>query len=328
MTVGFAPSSAPQSARQSARIAGIGAARPSERIPAAALGAPFGKDAEWLRVRTGITEIRRLGPDETLRDLAVRAATNALADAAIEPGEVDIVALASCSADTAGTTPLAQQVARLVAPRAAAFDLNAACAGFCYALSAASALIGSAAARTVLVVGAEHMSRLVDPADLGTSILFGDGAGAAVVTVAEDRAVGIAAPAWSSDGAQGDVLQIVPGETALRMRGRDVFRWAVDEVHKVAAEAIANAGIRPDDIDVFVPHQANLRIIEAITRRLDLHRAITAIDVVETGNTSAASIPLALARLRRAPDWRPGRLALLAGFGAGLTIAAQVVRLP
>jgi 3-oxoacyl-[acyl-carrier-protein] synthase III len=324
VTVSFAPSTA----RRTARIAGIGEARPSRRVPAAVLTEPFGKDAEWLRIRTGITEIHRLGTDETLLDLAIRAACDALRDAGIAPENVDLIAVASCSTDTAGTGPLAQRVASAVAPRAAAFDLNAACAGFCYALSAANAFIRSGAAHTVLVVGAEHMSRLIDPADLGTSILFGDGAGAAVVAVSENGRSGIAAPAWSSDGAQADVLEILPGETALRMRGRDVFRWAVDEVHKVASKAMANAGARPEDIDVFVPHQANLRIVEAITRRLGLQNAITAIDVVEAGNTSAASIPLALARLRRSGEARSGQLALLAGFGAGLTIAAQVVRLP
>jgi 3-oxoacyl-[acyl-carrier-protein] synthase-3 len=318
---------APDRARRSSRIVGLGAARPNRRVPAAALIERFGKTAEWLRLRTGITEIRRLGPGESLLDLAVEAATRGMADAGIPATEVDVVIVATCSADTAVDGPLSRQVAQRVAPTAVAFDLNAACAGFCYALSAAAGLVETGAARTVLVVGAEQMSALIDPRDLGTSILFGDGAGAAVVAPGALGEPGIAAAAWSSDGAMADVLEIREGETTLRMQGQQVFRWAVDEVHKVATEAMAKAGVRAEDIDVFVPHQANLRIIEAINRKLGLSRATTATDVVDSGNTSAASIPLALARLRGRESTK-GKLALLAGFGAGLTIAAQVVRLP
>lgn len=321
MTVGFP-------LRQSGQIAGLGAARPRDVVPGASLTAPFGKTAEWLRLRTGITRVGRLAPDETLLDLARTAALAALADAGRRPDEIDAVVVATCSAAATSRTPLSHDLARTLGLRALAFDLNAACAGFCYALSAASGLVETGAARTVLVVGAEQMSALVDPADLGTSILFGDGAGAAVVTAAEDGQPGIAAPAWTSEGARAHVLEIRPGETALRMQGQQVFRWAVDEVHHVARAALAKAGVRAADIDVFVPHQANLRIVEAISRKLGLEGTVTATDVVDAGNTSAASIPLALTRLRASGAAKGGQLALLAGFGAGLTIAAQVVRLP
>jgi 3-oxoacyl-[acyl-carrier-protein] synthase-3 len=307
---------------------GIGDARPSNSIAGAVLTERFGKTAEWLRVRTGITHVRRLGPDETLLDLALTAATRALTDASLTPDDVDTVVVATCSADAAHHGPMSHRVAARLFPRARAFDVNAACAGFCYGISVASSLVGTGSANTVLVIGAEQMSTLIDPADLGTSILFGDGAGAAVVTASGPGEPGIAAPAWSSDGANAGVLEIREGETALRMRGSEVFRWAVDEVHKVAATAMAKAGVTADDIDVFVPHQANLRIVEAISRKLGLGCATTATDVVESGNTSAASIPLALARLRRSGTQPRGQLALLTGFGAGLTIAAQVVRLP
>ena len=314
--------------RRTGRIAGLGAARPRRTVPGSSLVERFGKTAEWLRVRTGITQVGRLGSDESLLDLAVTAGSGALQDAGRGPEDVDVVVVATCSAAASGRTPLSHQVAAALAPRAMAFDLNAACAGFCYGLSAANGLVETGAADTVLVVGAEQMSRLVDPADLGTSILFGDGAGAAVVCAAEQDEPGIGAPAWTSDGAQADLLEIPEGETALRMQGSQVFRWAVEEVHEVAAAALDKAGVKAADIDVFVPHQANLRIVEAITRRLGLDRATTATDVVEAGNTSAASIPLALDRLRRSGALPHGQLALLAGFGAGLTIAAQVVRLP
>jgi 3-oxoacyl-[acyl-carrier-protein] synthase-3 len=297
-------------------------------VDAAALTAPFGKDAAWLHARTGIAGLRRLDDGETLLDLATSAAGRALEEARRLTRDVDVVIVATCSPDPADRKPLSRRVADRLAPEALAFDVNAACAGFCYALSSATALIGSRSARTVLVIGAEQMSRLVDPADLGTSILFGDGAGAAVVVACDHDRSGIAAPAWSSNGADAGVLEIREGETALRMQGSQVFRWAVAEVHKVASAALARAGVCADDIDVFVPHQANLRIVEAIAAKLGLSGATTATDVIDAGNTSAASIPLALTRLRERGVRTRGKLALLVGFGAGLTIAAQVVRLP
>ncbi len=318
-----------------ARLAGFGAARPDRIVDAATLTAPFGKSAQWLRTRTGIESVRRLGPDDSLVDLAVTAAQRGLADADVTGAEVDIVLVATCSVPADPARPsMARRVAARVAPRALTFDVNAACAGFCYSLSTAAALVATGAARAVLVVGAEQMSRLVDPADLGTSILFGDGAGAAVVVATEPGPDGrgsagtIATPAWSSDGARAGVLEIPPGTTRLRMQGSAVFRWAVAEVHKVATEALTRAGVRPDQIEVFVPHQANLRIIEAVAERVGVQGALVADDVVRTGNTSAASIPLAVSALRETGVDLHGRLALLTGFGAGLAVAAQVVVLP
>jgi 3-oxoacyl-[acyl-carrier-protein] synthase-3 len=220
------------------------------------------------------------------------------------------------------------RLAARIAPRAIAFDVNSACAGFCYALSTATSMITTGAARHVLVVGAEQMSSLIDPEDLGTSILFADGAGAVVVTASTDGRPGIGPAAWSSDGSQAELLEIPAGDRYLRMRGAQVFRWAVDQVHHVAAAACARAGVGLGEIDVFVPHQANLRIVESIARKLGLDHVAMSRDVVHSGNTSAASIPIGLANLRRTGEARSGQLALLAGFGAGLSIAAQVVRLP
>jgi 3-oxoacyl-[acyl-carrier-protein] synthase III len=306
-----------------ARIAGVGAARPGTVFTGRALIERFGKSAEWLRTRTGITQLRRLGPEENLVGLAGLAIERALADAGLTDADVDAVVVATCSTPD-GQAPLSMRLAQARFPRAIAFDVNAACAGFCYALSTASAMVSTGSARTVVVVGAEQMSALIDEADLGTSILFGDGAGAVIVSPGEAADIGPAA--WSSDGALAALLEVPAGDTALRMRGPQVFRWAVDEVHKVAAAAMTKAGVTAADIAVFVPQQANLRIVEAISRRLGLDHAETATDVVVSGNTSAASIPLALARLRTGD--RGGQLALFAGFGAGLSIAAQVVRLP
>jgi 3-oxoacyl-[acyl-carrier-protein] synthase-3 len=309
-----------------ARIAGLGAAQPAGFVDGAAITAPFGKTAEWLRERTGIRRIRRLADGENLLDLAERAGRDALGDAGIAPHEIDEILVATCSNRPPGRPDLATRLAQRLHAAVPAYDVNSACAGFCFALTVAAGLVGIGQARTVLVVGAERMSALCDPADLGTSILFGDGAGAAVVTSAATN--DIAPAAWSSDGSRGSVLEIPDGDPFLRMQGQQVFRWAVDEVHKVATEAIDKAGLRAEDIDVFVPHQANLRIVEAIRRRLHLHDALTATDIETSGNTSAASIPIALSRLRAAGHARGGQLALLTGFGAGLTIAAQVVRLP
>jgi 3-oxoacyl-[acyl-carrier-protein] synthase-3 len=314
--------------RLASRIVGVGAARPARHTLGAELGAPFGKSAEWLRTRTGIERLSRLSGAETLLGLADRAGRAALASAALEPGEVDAVLVATCSGSPVGQTPLSGRLGQALAPTAVTFDVNAACSGFCYALSMAEAMTSMGSARTVLVVGAEQMSAMIDPADLGTSILFADGAGAFVVAACDPDDRGIGPVSWSSDGSMAGVLTIPDGQTALRMQGPEVFRWAVDEVHKVASDAMAQAGVTSSDIEVFVPHQANLRIIDAIARRLGLGHATVADDVVSSGNTSAASIPMAIAALRDQGRFRSGQLALLAGFGAGLSIAAQVVQLP
>lgn len=317
----------PAAASGGARVVGLGSARPDRVVSADELVAPFGKDAAWLEARTGIVELRRLADGEPLECLAVTAGERALADAGDAGRDVGVVVVATCSVDPPDQEDFARRVAARLAPGAVSFVLNSACAGFCHALATARSLVTAGATRAVLVIGAEQMSRIVDPADLGTSILFADGAGAVVVAAHGD--VGALGPAASSsDGRFTGLLEIPAGKVALHMDGRQVFRWAVEEVHGVAARACALAGVATDDIDVFVPHQANLRIVDAITRKLGLARAVIATDVVRSGNTSAASIPLALDALRRERRTRTGQLALLVGFGAGLSIAGQVIRLP
>jgi 3-oxoacyl-[acyl-carrier-protein] synthase III len=311
-----------RSATHGSRLLAFGAARPDVVVTSAELGAPFGRTGDWVEVRTGIRELRRLDHGETIVDLAIRAGRIALERAGVD---IDLVITASCS-----TVPGIDQggaIARGLVPHAATFQINAACSGFSYALATADALIRADQVHHVLIVAAEHMSRLIDPADLGTSIIFGDGAGAAVVGPAREPGVGPVV--WGSDGSRHEVIACDLNEVGvMRMQGQHVFRWAVETFPGVALEACKRAGVRPDDIAVFVPHQANLRIIEAVTRRLGLSRAAVASDIVRTGNTSAASIPLALDAMideGRAPA---GRLALLVGFGAGLAHAAQVVALP
>jgi 3-oxoacyl-[acyl-carrier-protein] synthase-3 len=304
------------------RLLAFGAARPEGVVTAAELGAPFGRSADWVEVRTGIRELRRLDDGETVVDLAIRAGRIALERAG---ADIDLVITASCSAvpgiDQGGA------IARGLVPHAPTFQINAACSGFSYALATADAFIRAGQARHVLIVAAEHMSRLIDPADLGTSIIFGDGAGAAVVGPSDEPGVGPVV--WGSDGSRNEVIACDLNEIGImRMQGQQVFRWAVETVPDVAVAACERAGVRPEDIAVFVPHQANLRIIEAVTRKLGLTGAAIAADIVHTGNTSAASIPLALDAMTdegRAPG---GRLALLVGFGAGLAHSAQVVTLP
>jgi 3-oxoacyl-[acyl-carrier-protein] synthase-3 len=205
--------------------------------------------------------------------------------------------------------------------------INAACSGFCFATNSADSFIRSGMARRVLIVAVEQMSALLDPEDLGTSIIFGDGAGAAVLGPATGHEVAIGPLVWGSDGARGDLIACDP-DGLLRMAGREVFRWAVESMPGVALAACERAGVDIGDIEVFVPHQANARIIDAIAARLGLTDVVIARDISGSGNTSAASIPIALTRLLEEDVELSGRLALLLGFGAGLAYAGQVVRLP
>ena len=313
-------------AASGSRLLSLDAARPAGVVSAAALGEPFGKDADWVEARTGIQQLRRLADGESAVDLAERAGAGALRRAGLA-APVDLVITATCSSP-AGPQGVEQgrEVARRVAPDAGWFGINAACSGFSYALATADALIRAGSARHVLVVAVEQMSRLLDPTDLGTSIIFGDGAGAAVVGPAEEG-TGVGPLVSGSDGEQAGMIAC-DADGWLRMQGRSVFRWAVETVPAIAREACARAGVAPGDIDVFVPHQANLRIIDAVVRTLGLGAAVVATDVTTSGNTSAASIPLALAELAERGSAGAGRLALLVGFGAGLAYAGQVVELP
>ncbi|WP_375504307.1 beta-ketoacyl-ACP synthase 3 [uncultured Jatrophihabitans sp.] len=309
------------------RVLGFGAAQPHASTSADALGAPFGKAGSWIESRTGIRSVRRVSGPGELDELVCRSAADALLAAGITEAQIDLVVTASCSAANGpgdGGT-LAAGVAA-VAPR---MHLNSACSGFCYALTVADGAIRTGAARHVLVVAAEQMSSLIDPADLGTSILFGDGAGAAVVGPSGDGSTGIGPAVWGSDGSQSHLIDcgaVVGGK--LTMVGSQVFRWAVEQMPAVALDACRRAGVGIEDIDVFVPHQANKRIVDGIAAKLGLDRAVIADSVTVSGNTSAASIPIAVVDLARRGVTCAGQLALLVGFGAGLSFAAQVIRLP
>jgi 3-oxoacyl-[acyl-carrier-protein] synthase-3 len=301
----------------------MGAAQPDRTITAAELGAPFGRDADWVRARTGIEAVRRTTSAGEIGRLTAHASSIALRRAGLGAHDLDLVLTASCSLDQ----QTMRRIAGEVAPAAGWMAINAACSGFCFAINSADSFIRTGMARRVLVVAVEQMSALLNPTDLGTSIIFGDGAGAAVLGRAAAHEAGVGPVVWGSDGARGNLIACDP-DGLLRMAGREVFRWAVDSMPAVALAACERAGVGISDIDVFVPHQANARIIDAIAAKLGLTDAVIARDITGSGNTSAASIPIALARLL---DERPavsGRLALLLGFGAGLAYAGQVVRLP
>jgi 3-oxoacyl-[acyl-carrier-protein] synthase-3 len=301
----------------------VGDARPERAKSAGQLGAPFGRDAAWIHTRTGIHSVRRTDNPSEIGRLAARATSTALRRAHLAATDIDLLLTASCSLDQGALSAIAAQVA----PGSAWLAINAACSGFCIATSTADSFIRTGAAQRVLVLAVEHMSALLDPADLGTSIIFGDGAGAAVFGPAADGEPGIGPVVWGSDGSRGDLIASDPSGL-LRMSGPEVFRWAVESMPAIAQEACDRAGVDISEIEVFVPHQANGRIIDAIAAKLGLHNAVVARDIASSGNTSAASIPMAMSRLLERDATLSGKLGLLLGFGAGLAYAAQVVRLP
>lgn len=320
------------------RILGIGAFRGERVVPNADIVGPIDSSDEWIRQRTGIVTRRYAKPETSLRAMCVAAAAQALQQAGVAAAELDAVIISTIT-HFEQTPALATLVAdSLGATNAAAYDISAACAGYCYGVGQADALVRSGAARTVLVIGAERMSDLIEPTDRTISFLLGDGAGAAVIGVSATP--GIGPTVWGADGSQaGAISQTHPWTTlrdgtepswpTLRQEGPTVFKWASFEIPKVAARAIAAAGLEPGDIDVFIPHQANIRIIDQMIKHLGLRQdVVVARDIVDTGNTSAASIPLATERLFREGQAHGGQLALQIGFGAGLVYAAQVVVLP
>jgi 3-oxoacyl-[acyl-carrier-protein] synthase-3 len=310
-----------------ARILGFGGYRPRRRVTNEDLSQVMDTNDEWIQSRVGIAERRWASEDETLVEMAVAAGGKALAASGLAPDDVDMVVLASASLQhpIPGIGP--QVAHRLGIPRPGAFDLNAGCAGFCYSLEMASNAIRAGSARNVLVVGAERLTDVTDLTDRSTAVIFADGAGAAVVGASDEP--GIGPVAWGSDGDQYSAIEIVAGRGTMAMAGQAVYRWATTKLAAALEEAMASAGVGPDDIDVFAPHQANLRIIESMYKRLGFpERTVVARDIVRTGNTSAASIPLALEALLESGEAQSGDLALVLGYGAGLTFAGQVLRLP
>jgi len=319
------------------RIYSYGAARGDLVVPNDDLVGPINSSDEWIQQRTGIVTRTRASAGILAVDLATDAAKEAIAKSGVAPEQIDLVIIA-----TIGNVQQTPSMAAVVADRvganpAAAYDSNAACAGFSYGVTQADALIRAGAAHYALVVGAEKLSDLVDPTDRTISFLLGDGAGAVVIGPSETP--GIAAPVWGSDGSKADavgmdhtLVEYRDGTAAwptLRQDGQTVFRWAVWEMAKVARQALEVAGITADDLAAFVPHQANMRIIDELAKQLKLPETVLiGRDIATTGNTSAASIPLATHRLLEEHPELSGGLCLQIGFGAGLVFGAQVVVLP
>jgi 3-oxoacyl-[acyl-carrier-protein] synthase III len=310
-----------------AQILGIGGYRPRRRVPNAELETLMDTNDEWIRTRVGIAERRWASEDESLVEMAVAAGGKAMAASGLAADQVDMVVLASASlrVPIPGIGP--QVAHRLGIPRPGAFDLNAGCAGFCYALGVANDAIRTGSARNALVVGVERLTDVTDMTDRSTAVIFADGAGAVVLGAADEP--GIGPVAWGSDGDQYSAIEIAAGRSTMSMAGQAVYRWATTRLTETLVEAMDKAGVGPEDIDVFAPHQANLRIIESMTRKLKFRDdVVVAKDIVQSGNTSAASIPLALTALLESGEAKSGDLALVLGYGAGLTFAGQVIRLP
>jgi 3-oxoacyl-[acyl-carrier-protein] synthase-3 len=287
---------------------------------------------EWIRDRVGIVT-RRIADNETVADMAAAAAGKALAASGLTAADIDLVVVATCTSVDRSPNVACRVAAKLGINAPGAYDINTACSGFSYALGTVDHAIRAGASRNAIVIGAEKLSDFTDWTDRSTCIIFADGAGAAVVGAAPDaESVGVGPVAWGSAGDQSQTIRLNPDTRALHQEGQAVFRWATTRVAPVALRAIELAGLTPADVDVLVPHQANLRIVEAVAKRLRSKGARddlrVADDIVHSGNTSSASIPLAMDHMRAEGRLRSGETVLLVGFGAGLSYAAQVVVCP
>jgi 3-oxoacyl-[acyl-carrier-protein] synthase-3 len=283
---------------------------------------------EWIRERVGIVT-RRIADTESVADMATAAAGKALANSGLSAADIDLIAVATCSAVDRCPNVATRVASRLGVASPAAYDINTACSGYEYALATADHAIRAGAATNALVIGAEKLSDFTDWTDRSSCVLFGDGAGAAVITaVGDGEEPGIGPVLWGSAPDKSDVITIEGWRPYIQQSGQTVFRWATYVLPGLAERACSAAGISPQDLAAFVPHQANLRIIEPLARKLGITDAVVAKDIVESGNTSAASVPLALSKLVERREIPSGAPVLLFGFGGGLTYAGQVVHCP
>lgn len=309
------------------RILGLGHYRPANIVTNADLIARgVDTDDEWIKTRVGIAERRWADPDETVVDMAEAAASKAIAASGITTAELDLVLVATCTMASPVPAAAPNLAARLGLEAPGAFDVNSGCSGFMYALNAASAAVQTGQARSALVVASERFSGFLDMTDRSTCIILGDGAGAAVI--GPSAQVGVGPVVWGSDGAQSEAVVIDEHTRTFRQEGQAVYRWATSAMAPIALEACRRAGVEPGELAAFVSHQANLRIIDSIAKRLGVRDSVVARDIVTSGNTSAASIPLALSRMVERGEVDSGEPVLLLGFGSGLAYAAQVVLAP
>jgi 3-oxoacyl-[acyl-carrier-protein] synthase-3 len=323
-----------------AGIIGVGSYAPPQIVTNEDLAVRLDTSDEWIRSRTGIRERRVASPEAATSDLALAAAQNALADAGLSPRDLDLIIVATGTPDFPGSFPSTATVVQeaLGAPQAAAFDLGAVCAGFAYALHVGAQMVRTGANERVLVVGAETFSRILNWDDRSTSVLFGDGAGAAVLGVVTEG--GYLGGILGADGSGGPLLNVAAGgsrrpltqagldahQNTVYQNGREVYKFAVRIMGEAAAQAVERVGLKTTDVDLFIPHQANIRIIEKAAERMGLPMDKVFVNLDKYGNTSAASIPLALDEAVRSGRVHRGDLVVLVGFGAGLTWGANVIR--
>lgn len=322
-----------------ARILGTGHAVPDKVLTNKDFERMVDTSDEWIRARTGIRERRIAAENEALSDFAIPAARSALEMAGLPGSDVDLVIVATVTPDTSFPATSTQVQDAIGAKNAAAFDLSAACTGFIYGLGVAQSMMQAGAIKTAVVVGGEMLSKIVDYTERSTAVLFGDGAGAAVLK-AQDNDHGVLSVAMHSDGSLGDLINRPGGGSRypineasanghlgyIRMRGNETFKVAVRSLADVSNEVLSNCDVEPREVDWFIPHQANQRIIDAVGQRLDIREGHTYVNVDRFGNTSAASIPIALDELNRAGKIDEGQLVLLSAFGSGLTWGASLIR--
>ena len=319
-----------------ARVLSIAAAIPSRVVDNAEMCTYIDSSDEWIQQRTGIVERRWVGEGETVESLTLEAARKAMEHAGVEATDIDAVIVSTVSHLVQTPSLAAIVAAKLGTDGAAAFDISAACAGFSYGLAQADSLVRSGAARRVVVIGAETLSQITDLHDRATAFLFADGAGAAVVGPSDVPAMGPVV--WGSDGDQADVIEmnrdwneaVATGQTSqITMQGQAVFRWATSFIADAARRTLEASGLTPDELDLFVPHQANNRITDSMLRHLKLPETVTVARTIRNfGNNSAASIPIALDAMIASGEAKSGDTCLIIGFGAGLVYAGQVITIP
>lgn len=319
--------------RPAVGILGSGFAVPARRVTNDDLARTIDTSDEWIRTRTGIVSRHILSNGDQTSDLATLASERAIADAGIDRDDIDAVIVATVSGDMPFPNLANLVQYRLGLRRGPAFDLSAACAGYIYSLDMAAAMIQTGRAKTVLVVGADALSKMLDWTDRSTCVLFGDGAGATVVSEVEEG-YGLLGTHLGADGSGGDLLKVAApaedehGERLLRMAGREVFKFAVRIQAEACQKVLDEAGLTADEVTWLVPHQANIRIIETAAKGLGIPMSRTFINVEKYGNTSAASIPIALAEATAQGLFQRGDNILLVGFGAGLAWGAALLRWP
>ncbi|CAA9238852.1 MAG: 3-oxoacyl-[acyl-carrier-protein] synthase, KASIII [uncultured Acidimicrobiales bacterium] len=330
------------SATSSIAVAGWGSYVPERVVTNAELELTLDTSDQWITERTGIRERHWVGPGESTATIAIEAGAGAVKDAGLTPSDIDLVIVATTTPDQL-IPSTASFVADGLGMTCGSFDLNAACAGFAYSVVVGGSMIAAGGSKNVLVIGAETLSRFINPEDRGTAIIFADGAGAAVLRASEDKgseAPGLLSWDLGCDGSLASLIEVrgggsrspftadslMAGDQFIRMQGNEVFRRAVRAVVDSATNVLNGAGLTAADVDLFVPHQANVRIVDAVNSRLGIPMEKTVVNIDRFGNTSAASIPLAIVDAIEAGRLHDGDLVLLSGFGAGMTWASVLMR--